>query len=175
KSKDLYSDLTPVISINILDFNLIKDSDKAHSCYFIKELETNHILTNHLEIHFLELKKFKNDNSLYDGLSDWFKFLSSKNKLEDIMKVLVKKNPIMKEVYDEYYKFVNSNDLYNGYSDYERDYFNILMLNEERVKGIEDGKKEQQIYIAKNMKKENMDINLICKLTGLSIEEVKNL
>ncbi|MEI0517850.1 Rpn family recombination-promoting nuclease/putative transposase [Brachyspira murdochii] len=179
KSKDLYSDLMPVISINILDFNLIKDSDKAHSCYFIKELETNHILTNHLEIHFLELKKFKNDNILYDGLSDWFKFLSSKNKLEDIMKVLVKKNPIMKEVYDEYYKFVNSNDLYNGYSNYERDYFNILRLNEERVKGIEEGiekgKKEQQISIARNLKKSGIDIKIISENTGLSVEEVKNL
>ncbi|WP_300714943.1 Rpn family recombination-promoting nuclease/putative transposase, partial [uncultured Brachyspira sp.] len=84
KSKDIYSDLTPVISINILDFNLIKDSDKPHSCYFIKELETNHILTNHLEIHFLELKKFNNNNNnLYEGLSDWFRFLNSKDKLED--------------------------------------------------------------------------------------------
>ena len=175
KSKNIYSDLTPVISINILDFNLIKDIDKAHSCYFIKELETNHILTNHLEIHFLELKKFKNDNSLYEELSDWFNFLSSRYKLEDIMKVLVKKNPIMKEVYDEYYKFVNSNDLYNGYSDYERDYFNILMLNEERIKGIEEGKKEQQISIARNLKKSGIDIKIISENTGLSIEEIKKL
>uniref|UniRef100_UPI00262F16A7 Rpn family recombination-promoting nuclease/putative transposase n=2 Tax=uncultured Brachyspira sp. TaxID=221953 RepID=UPI00262F16A7 len=200
KSKDIYSDLTPVISINILDFNLIKDSDKPHSCYFIKELETNHILTNHLEIHFLELKKFNNNNNnLYEGLSDWFKFLNSKDKLEDTMEVLVKKNPIMKEVYDEYNKFVKSNDLYNGYNNYERDYFNVLMLNEERIKGIEEGIqkgiergkeegikegiekgreegiKETQILMAKNMKKENMDINLISRLTGLSLDEIEKL
>ena len=192
KSKDIYSDLTPVISINILDFNLIKDSDKPHSCYFIKELETNHILTNHLEIHFLELKKFNNNNNnLYEGLSDWFKFLNSKDKLEDTMEVLVKKNPIMKEVYDEYNKFVKSNDLYNGYSNYERDYFNVLMLNEERIKGIEEGReegikegmqkgiekgiKETQISMAKNMKIKNMDINLISELTGLSIKEIEKL
>ncbi|MBW5381464.1 hypothetical protein E6A52_12210, partial [Brachyspira hampsonii] len=74
-------------------------------------------------------------------LSDWFEFLNSKDKLEDTMEILVKKNPIMKEVYDEYNKFVNSNDLYNGYSNYERDYFNVLMLNEERIKGIEEGMK----------------------------------
>ncbi|WP_299245690.1 Rpn family recombination-promoting nuclease/putative transposase [uncultured Brachyspira sp.] len=192
KSKDVYSDLTPVISINILDFNLIKDSDKPHSCYFIKELETNHILTNHLEIHFLELKKFSNDNNnLYEGLSDWFKFLNSKDKLEDTMEVLVKKNPIMKEVYDEYNKFVKSNDLYNGYSNYERDYFNVLMLNEERIKGIEEGIekgiergirvgkeegiKETQILMARNMKKDKVDFNTISKYTGLSIEEIENL
>ena len=90
------------------------------------------------------------------------------------MEILVKKNPIMKDVYDEYNKFIKSNDLYNGYSNYERDYFNVLMLNEERIKGIEEGKKAEQINIAREMKKENMDINLISKLTGLSIEEIKN-
>ena len=179
KSKDIYSDLTPVISINILDFNLIKYIDKPHSCYFIKELETNHILTNHLELHFLELRKFSNSYNLYEGLSDWFEFLNSKDKLEDTMEILVKKNPIMKEVYDEYNKFVNSNDLYNGYSNYERDYFNVLMLNEERIKGIEEGMKkgiEQEKYsLARNMKNKNMDLNLISELTGLSIEKIEEL
>ena len=179
KSKDIYSDLTPVISINILDFNLIKGIDKPHSCYFIKELETNHILTNHLELHFLELRKFSNSYNLYEGLSDWFEFLNSKDKLEDTMEILVKKNPIMKEVYEEYNKFVKSNDLYNGYSNYERDYFNVLMLNEERIKGIEEGMqkgiKEGQTSIAKQMKDDKVDINIISKYTGLTIEEIKKL
>lgn len=31
------------------------------------------------------------------------------------------------------------------------------------------------ISMAKNMKNRNMDINLISELTGLSIEEIKNL
>ncbi|MEI0529874.1 Rpn family recombination-promoting nuclease/putative transposase, partial [Brachyspira intermedia] len=150
-----------------------------HSCYFIKELETNHILTNHLELHFLELRKFSNSYNLYEGLSDWFEFLNSKDKLEDTMEILVKKNPIMKEVYEEYNKFVKSNDLYNGYSNYERDYFNVLMLNEERIKGIEEGMqkgiKEGQTSIAKQMKDDKVDINIISKYTGLTIEEIKKL
>ena len=176
KSKDIYSDLTPVISINILDFNLIKGIEKPHSCYFIKESETNHILTNHLEIHFLELRKFNNNNNLYDGLSDWFTFLNSKDKLEDTMEILVKKNPIMKEVYEEYNKFVNSNDLYNGYSNYERDYFNVLMLNEERIKGIKQGEINKAKDIALNLKNMNMMSNEdISRITGLSIDEINKL
>ncbi len=50
-----------------------------------------------------------------------------------------------------------------------------IMLDEERKLGIEEGIKENQILIAKNMKKENMDINIISKITGLGIEEIKNL
>ncbi|MEI0448196.1 hypothetical protein R4J03_14220, partial [Brachyspira intermedia] len=72
-----------------------------------------------------------------------------------------------------------SNDLYNGYSNYERDYFNVLMLNEERIKGIEEGIQkgiEQEKYsLARNMKKENMDIKLISKLTGLDVKEIEKL
>ncbi|TVL74554.1 hypothetical protein A9X77_11920 [Brachyspira hyodysenteriae] len=95
------------------------------------------------------------------------------------MEILVKKNPIMKEVYEEYNKFVKSNDLYNGYSNYERDYFNVLMLNEERIKGMEEGMQkgiEQEKYsLARNMKNKNMDLNLISELTGLSIEKIEKL
>ena len=99
------------------------------------------------------------------------------------MEMLVKKNPIMKEVYDEYNKFVNTKDLFENYSEYEKNYFDILALNEERIKGreeglkegIEQGEKNKAISMAKNMKARDMDLNLISELTGLSIQEIKNL
>ena len=176
RNNEKYNDLKQVIVINILDFNLLKDIDKEHSCYVIKELETNHILTNHLEMHFLELPKYLSSNSrLTDELDAWFYFLTTKEKMEDIMEMLVKKNPIMKEVYDEYNKFVNTKDLFDNYTEYEKNYFDILALNEERIKGREEGIKETQISMARNMKNKNMDLNLISELTNLSIEEIKNL
>ena len=187
ESLEKYNDLKQVIVINILDFNLLKGIDKEHSCYVIKELETNHILTNHFEMHFLELPKYLSSNSsLKDELDAWFYFLTFKErqgKMEEIMEILVKKNPIMKEVYDEYNKFVNTKDLFDNYSEYEKNYFDILALSEERRLGIEEGIKkgmekgieQEKISLAKNMKKENIDINVIGKVTGLSIEEIKNL
>ncbi|CRF32483.1 hypothetical protein BRSU_0826 [Brachyspira suanatina] len=103
------------------------------------------------------------------------------------MEMLVKKNPIMKEVYDEYNKFVNTKDLFENYAEYEKNYFDILALNEERIKGREEGLKEglekgieqeeknKAIFMAKNMKDRDMDLNLISELTGLSIQEIENL
>ena len=111
KAKNKYEDLNPVISINILDFNLTENKDKPHSCYFIKEFDTNEIFTNHFEMHFLELKKFNENTKLYEPLADWFKFLNIKKDLEDTMKVLVEKNPIMKEIYDKYNTFVKDDNL----------------------------------------------------------------
>ena len=178
RNNEKYNDLKQVIVINILDFNLLKDIDKEHSCYVIKELETNHILTNHLEMHFLELPKYLSSNSkLTDELDAWFYFLTTKEKMEDIMEMLVKKNPIMKEVYDEYNKFVNTKDLFDNYTEYEKNYFDILALNEERIKGREEGIKEGEINkartIALNLKNMNMNNEDISRITGLSIEEIK--
>ena len=194
RNNEKYNDLKQVIIINILDFNLLKDIDKEHSCYMIKELETNHILTNHFEMHFppkvgrrLELPKYLSNNSnLIDELDAWFYFLTIKErieKMEDIMDILVKKNPIMKEVYDEYNKFTNTKDLFENYTEYEKNYFDILALNEERIRGrvegrvegIKEGIKSEQIAIAKGMKNKDMNIELISELTGLSIEEIEKL
>ncbi len=171
KAKNKYEDLNPVISINILDFNLTENKEKPHSCYFIKEFDTNEILTNHFEMHFLELKKFNEKSKLYEPLADWFKFLNIKKNLEDTMKVLVEKNPIMKEIYDKYNKFVKNDDLTEGYTEWEENYFKMLTLSEERLQGRE----EEKYSIAKSMKNKNMDINLISEITGLSIEEIRKL
>lgn len=183
RNNEKYNDLKQVIVINILDFNLLKDINKEHSCYVIKELETNHILTNHFEMHFLELQKYLSTNSnLKEELDAWFYFLTIREKIEkmeEIMDILVKKNPIMKEVYDEYNKFADTKDLFENYAEYEKNYFDILALSEERIRGREEGReegiKETQISMARNMINKNMDIKLISELTGLSIEEIEKL
>ena len=87
------------------------------------------------------------------------------------MKVLVEKNPIMKEIYDKYNKFVKNDDLTEGYTEWEENYFRMLTLSEERLQGRE----EEKYSIAKSMKEDGADINLISKYTGLTIEEISKL
>ena len=48
-------------------------------------------------------------------------------------------------------------------------------LKEGLEKGLERGTEQSKNEIAKNMLKENMDILLISKLTGLSNEQINNL
>ena len=54
-----------------------------------------------------------------------------------------------------------------------------VMLKREREEGvkegIENGIEKEKYALAKNMKIENIDINLISKITGLSKEEINNL
>ena len=184
KQGEKYDALTPIISINLLNFNL-DDSNNIHSCYMIYDTVNQRLLTDHLQIHIIELKKFHN-NSLKPDLNCWLKFFTMKEKdnREVIMSELVKEKPVMEEVQKRYNNFIKDRLMMNEYDKREAYlYGNQIMLEEERRLGIEEGikqgmekgKKEQQIYIARNLKKSGIDIKIISENTGLSIEELEKL
>ena len=52
---------------------------------------------------------------------------------------------------------------------------NLKGLKEGIIEGMEKGIKERNYAIAKGMKKDGADINLISKYTGLTIEEIEKL
>ena len=92
------------------------------------------------------------------------------------MSDLVKEKAVIEEVQRRYSNFIKDRLMMNEYDKRETYlYGNQIMLEEERRLGIEQGEKNKSISMAKNMKNRNMDINLISELTGLSIEEIKNL
>ncbi|MDO7020768.1 Rpn family recombination-promoting nuclease/putative transposase [Brachyspira innocens] len=192
KQGEKYDALTPVVSINLLNFNL-DDSNNVHSCYMIYDTNSKRLLTDHLQIHIIELKKFK-DNLLDKDLDCWIKFFTMKEKdnKEIIMSELVKEKPIMEEVQRRYNNFIKDRLMMNEYDKREAYlYGNQIMLEEERRLGIEEGFKKgiekgieqgmekgikkNQILTAKNMKNKNIDISLISDITGLSIKEIEEL
>ena len=176
KQGEKYDDLTPVISINLLNFNL-DDSSNIHSCYMIYDTVNQRLLTDHLQIHIIELKKFKGD-LLKPDLNCWLKFFTIKEKdnKEVIMSEIVKEKPIMEEVQKRYNNFIKDRLMMNEYDKRQAYlYGKQIMLEEERRLGIEEGEKNKAISIARNFKKAGIDIKIISENTGLSIEEVENL
>ena len=192
KKGEGYEDLTPVISINLLNFNLNKKDSNVHSCYMIYDTKNKRLLTDHLQIHIIELKKFKfKDKSLTKDLNYWLGFFTTKN-MEEYMSEIVKEKPIMEEAHKRYNNFIRSRLMMSEYEKKEiYQYDKQIMLKDERregikegikkgkLEGIKEGKlegiKEGQISMAKSMKKENIDIELIKKITGLTIDEIKKL
>ncbi|CRF34098.1 hypothetical protein BRSU_1873 [Brachyspira suanatina] len=188
KQGEKYDALTPVISINLLNFNL-DDNDSIHSCYMIYDTNNKRLLTDHLQIHIIELKKFKYDSLEYD-LNCWLKFFTMKDNdnKEVIMSELVKEKPIMEEVQRRYNNFIKDRLMMNEYDKRQAYlYGNQIMLEEERrlgrvegkeegiKEGIEQGIEQEKYSLARNMKNKNMDLNLISELTGLSIEKIEKL
>ncbi|WP_304519402.1 Rpn family recombination-promoting nuclease/putative transposase [Clostridium estertheticum] len=80
KKGDDYKNLTKVITINIVDFEYIKIPDKFHTTFHLwEDGDKDYMLTDVVEIHFIEMAKFrklKNKNLKEDKLQRWLSFLS---------------------------------------------------------------------------------------------------
>ena len=176
KKGEEYEDLTPVISINLLNFNLNKVNKNVHSCYMIYDTKNKNLLTDHLQIHIIELKKFKfKDNDLKKDLNYWLGFFTTKN-MEAYMSEIVKEKPIMEEAHKRYNNFIRSRLMMSEYEKKEiYQYDKQITLEEKRREGIKEGIEKRNYTIAKSMKKENIDIETIKRITGLTIKEIEKL
>ena len=184
KKGEEYEDLTPVISINLLNFNLNKVNKNVHSCYMIYDTKNARLLTDHLQIHIIELKKFKfKDNDLKKDLNYWLGFFTT-NNMEAYMSEIVKEKPIMEEAHKRYNNFIRSRLMMSEYEKKEiYQYDKQITLEEKRREGIKEGRregklegiKERNYSIAKSLKSSGLDNQFISKHTGLSVEEIEKL
>jgi predicted transposase/invertase (TIGR01784 family) len=177
-----YGLLKPVICINILNFDLIKDLDSFHTCFLAYEYKNKDVLlTEHFQLHFLEIPKFEqNKYKINELLRSWFEYLISEGKEEDKMKGVLDKNDDIQKAHKEYKKFTGDDkmrDLYEARLKFKRDQESLL--RHAKIDGVKEGKiegeNEKAIIIAKNMLKKGFDVNEICELTGLSNEDIEKL
>ena len=108
------------------------------------------------------------------------------------MSEIVKEKPIMEEAHKRYNNFIRSRLMMSEYEKKEIYQYDkkIALADERRIgmregikkgklegikEGIEKGRLAEQISIAKSMKKENIDIETIKRITGLTIEEIEKL
>ena len=183
-----YDTLSRTICINILDFKYLKN-DNFHNCYRLKEKNTNEELTDVMELHFIEipkLRKLENSEDISDMLEAWITFIESPTS--ELIDKLEMSSDEIKEAKEELLR-LSGND--KERERYEKRFEslleqNSLLANAERKglqkglqKGIEKGKKEgakqEKILIAKNAIENNLDDNTIKIITGLSLEEIKEL
>jgi len=91
---DDYIELPNVIAINIVDYDFPKTKD-FHSCFRLREdSERDIILTDALEIHFINMVKYRKQSKNKQGLDDplcrwltWFNKNTSPEILEEVVKM----------------------------------------------------------------------------------------
>ena len=186
-SGDSYDNLQKAIVILIADFDFKKiDNLKNINDYHTKwqitaDSSTKHILTDAFEIHTISLKLvekyFKKSYNKDDkNLIRWLKFIKEPELLEeiDMENVNIKE---AKEQLDELKKSKYEQELaeYRMKEIRDKKAIESYGFNTGKEEGRKEGKKEKQIEIAKKMLKENMDINLISKLTSLTENEIRKL
>ena len=175
KKGEDYPELKPVISINLIDDILFDKTDnRMHTCYLLKEKNSNKILTDHIQLHYIEIPKFNNDANITTELKNWILFLKS-NKEED-MSQLLKEDTIFEKAIKKYNYFTDNEDLLNEYDRREAYLvYQSSLMRGAKEDGFEEGEKNKAISMATAMKKDGADINLISKYTGLTIDEIEKL
>ncbi len=165
-----YVELKKTITINILDFEYI-NTNQYHNVYHLREDNTRHILTDVLEIHFIELPKFSHEiHNLEDVLHRWLLFLGNPN--EEAREMLDAKDPVIARA---------TKVLHLLSSDPE-----TVRLAELREKAIWDevsringaraeGRQEEKFNLACKMLEEGISVESVVKITGLSVEEIHKL
>ena len=100
KPGDPFHALKKCITINIVDFKCTP-LQKVYSSYHLTEDETGYLLTDILEVHFLEMPKLvdpeipRDEN---DPVVEWMEFIDAKSK--GVIEMLAEKNQDIKKAYD---------------------------------------------------------------------------
>ena len=173
KAGDDYNKLEKTIVILIADFN-IKGLEEVEYHSTWKIIETNSvkklILTDKFELDIIELSKIKGRENEKDQLLDWLIFLENPESERVARKM--EENENLKEAVEKLDRISEDEKMQR-----------IIELREKAIrdehaiyaKGIDDGAEKEKLQIAKNMLKENISIDIIIKVTGLTKEEIEKI
>ena len=167
---DDYKTLSKVITINLVDFEFLEISSYHSSYHLWEDEKKDYMLTDLVEIHFIELPKFRKLESKdfkANSLQRWLAFLEkdvSKTILEELMQL----EPAIKMAEDKL-DYLSSDPL-------TRELYKAREYTEhERANLYSSGRDDEKIEIAKNMLNMKLSLEIITKATGLSIEEINKL
>ncbi|MED3661170.1 Rpn family recombination-promoting nuclease/putative transposase [Ureibacillus sp. FSL K6-8385] len=187
------NDLHPVICINFLSYELFSQTESFHTVYLLGEQHAGDFLRDVFELHFIEFPKLIRDfeakraDPWSDPKARWLLLLA----------IVDHRNG---KVYHDIYKEL---DLISFRDDHIREALHRwrtlsqsekkMAVYEKRLKrtleeevdvrnakrredeAFQKGAKKQQMEIAKKMLEEQMDIQYISKITGLSLKEIQEL
>ena len=195
---DSYKFLKKLISINILGENLLKrnsyhsiahmkfertEKEKYVDMGFKEEQEE---LTDKIEVHYIELKKFlKKNPGISNKLEQWLwlilgeeekvKMASKQNKkIEKVVKDLDEMSADENERLEAYKRKLAVWD-YNVSIAEATERGKSEGIEEGKIEGIKEGKIEEKVAIAKKLKRKGMDTKTIIEVTGLSKEKIESL
>ena len=172
KSGEDYIDVPQSISIWITDYNVFEEGPFHEKAMIKREFE-NRILTNKLQIHYIQLPKFKEKcKRISSKLEEWLTFIQNEN-LEEIRMC---NNKYVKKAEEELEYLTGDEETRRlAYLREKAIRDEMAAMAKAKKEGKEEGKNEGIQITAKKMLEKNMDINLIMEITGLTKEEIENL
>ena len=175
KAGEDYIDLPNVIAINIVGFECV-NSKNFHSCFHLwEDAEKDLKLTDALEIHFIDMVKFRRlcNNSSRSGsffddpLHRWATFFD-KNSPKELIEEVVKMDMAIQKAHERIGFVTQDESALRAYEIREKA---ILDWNS----GVNHALREREKERAREMKADNMPIDEIIDYTGLTEKQVKEL
>lgn len=174
-----YKELKPVITINILRFNLFTDSE-PHSMWSVYNAKTGERLNKDLTLHFLEVPKFasiaKKPIAKMTPMERWLAYFA--NKLDEKGKEeLVMSETAIHDAVDAARVFFNNETERRQYINREMAIMDYnANMDGAREEGRAEGRSQEKIDVAKRMLNSNaLSLEQIASFAGLSLTEVQNL
>lgn len=166
-----YKDLSRTITVNILSFNFLPEAKKYHSMFSLYEAESGYRLNKDLEIHFLELAKWKALQALpRTRLDKWLMYLSNANSKE--MEEIAMSEPAIRKAMSAEEIFLKQDKERYLYEMREKallDHISAISSAEE--KGKTEGKSE----VAMKMLARGMSVEDIAEVTGFTVMYIEKL
>ncbi len=181
KSSEDYTRLNKCIGIVFIDFELdkLKEVDKYITKWNLREKDFGRIvLTDMIELYIIELPKVQK-YAKNSKLDTWVRFIINWESvdMEKVDEDIKQAKKVLEDI---------SNDEHEQYlADLREKY--ILDMNSIKLSGFQDGKEEglkqglkqgkseSKIEIAKRLKNQGVDIDIIINATKLSKEEIEKL
>ena len=164
--RDLYDDKLGILDIRAKVNNAV-DTKYLTKWNIREETYGKIILTDVLEFYIIEMPKINRYSSVNTLLDTWVKFISNSGEFDmENADESIKK---AKEVLDEI-----SEDEHEQYLAHLREKYIFERQGIEEA-GFDKGVKASKIEIAKKLKENNIDIEIITKCTGLTKEEIEEL
>lgn len=188
-----YDKLKKSIVISIVDGVLFKEADKVHTIFKLKEVSSDVIMSDKLELHFLELGKINKcflERKLNDveKLAVYFKYANDKEHENLIIELLNEGNEAVnmtERIFRELTEDEIAYEMEERRIKFEHDmatfkyYAREEGLAEGREKGLSEGQKEGYDKAcretASKMKALGIEIDVICQCTGLTKKEIEKI
>ena len=169
-----YTSLEKVITINILDFEFLGTETYQSSFHLCEDIEKDYMLTDVVEIHFLELPKFrkkKDKDYRENDIERWLMFLE-KDISETTLKELISLDTAIEKAEQKIEYLSSDEEAMRIYYERERSlHERANMISSAEARGVEKGKLE----IAKNLLDMKISIEQIVLATGLTEEEINKI
>ena len=158
------------IVIAIMNFEYFKEGD-FHEIATIKRNTENIPLTDKMELHYIQLPKFRKEcKKLSSGIDYWLALIMN-FEMEEVKKMAKEKKALQKAIDETEY-------LTGEEAEKRWAYLRLKAEIDEHTaysNGLEQGEIKKTIAIAKKMLEQKADIEFIKTCTGLTEEEINKL